>query len=43
MDAWHITWFTLATTALATVLMLPPGLALAWVLARGRFRGRVLL
>ncbi|MDQ3347193.1 MAG: molybdate ABC transporter permease subunit [Acidobacteriota bacterium] len=43
MDAWHITWFTLATAAVATVLMLPPGLALAWVLARGRFRGRVLL
>jgi molybdate transport system permease protein len=43
MDVWHITWFTLATAALATVLMLPPGLALAWLLARGRFRGRVLL
>jgi molybdate transport system permease protein len=43
MDAWHITWFTLATAVLATVLMLPPGLALAWLLARGRFRGRVLL
>ena len=43
MDAWHITWFTLATAAVATVLMLPPGLALAWALARGRFRGRVLL
>ena len=43
MDAWQITWFTLATAALATLLMLPPGLALAWLLARGRFRGRVLL
>jgi molybdate transport system permease protein len=43
MDAWHITWFTLATAAVATALMLPPGLALAWLLARGRFRGRVLL
>jgi molybdate transport system permease protein len=43
MDVWHITWFTVATAALATVLMLPPGLALAWLLARGRFRGRVLL
>jgi molybdate transport system permease protein len=43
MDLWHITWFTVATAALATVLMLPPGLALAWLLARGRFRGRVLL
>ena len=43
MDAWRITWFTVSTAALATLLMLPPGLLLAWVLARGRFRGRVLL
>jgi molybdate transport system permease protein len=43
MDVWRITWFTVATSALATALMLPPGLALAWLLARGRFRGRVLL
>jgi molybdate transport system permease protein len=43
MDAWRITWFTLGTATLATALMLPPGLALAWLLARGRFRGRVLL
>lgn len=43
MDAWRITWFTVASAALATLVMLPPGLALAWLLARGRFRGRVLL
>ena len=43
MDVWRITWFTLATAALATALMLPPGLLLAWILARGRFRGRLLL
>ncbi len=43
MDAWQITRFTLATAALATLLMLPPGLALGWLLARGRFRGRLLL
>ncbi len=43
MDAWQITWFTMATAAIATLLMLPPGLLLAWLLARGRFRGRVLL
>ena len=43
MDLWHITWFTLATSALATILMAPPGVLLAWLLARGRFRGRVLL
>lgn len=43
MDVLRITSFTLATAALATFLMLPPGLLLAWLLARGRFRGRVLL
>jgi molybdate transport system permease protein len=43
MNVWHITWFTVATAAFATVLMLPPGLFIAWLLARGRFRGRVLL
>ena len=43
MDVWRITWFTIATAAFATLLMLPPGLFLAWLLARRRFRGRVLL
>jgi molybdate transport system permease protein len=38
-----ITLFTIATAAGATLVMLVPGLALAWVLARGRFRGRLLL
>src|SRR5262245_13866039 len=43
MDLWHITWFTVATATLATLLMLLPGLLVAWALARGRFRGRVVL
>jgi molybdate transport system permease protein len=43
MDIWHITFFTLVTALGATLLMVPPGLALAWLLARGRFRGRVLV
>lgn len=43
MDLWQITWFTLATAGFATILMIPPGLFLAWALARGRFRGRLLL
>lgn len=43
LDLWRITWFTVATAGAATVLMLPPGLLIAWALARGRFRGRVLL
>jgi len=43
VDVWQITWFTLATAACATALMLPPGLLIAWALARQRFRGRLLL
>jgi molybdate transport system permease protein len=42
-DIWRITWFTVVTATAATLLMLLPGLFLAWALARGRFRGRVLL
>jgi molybdate transport system permease protein len=43
MDAWRITGLTIASAAAATLLMLPAGLLIAWLLARGRFRGRVLL
>jgi molybdate transport system permease protein len=43
IDVWRITWFTVATATTATLLMLPPGLLIAWALARGRFRGRLLL
>ena len=43
MEVWEITAFTIATAALATLLMLPPGLFLAWLLARRRFHGRVLV
>jgi molybdate transport system permease protein len=43
MDLWQITGFTLASALGATLLMVPPGLALAWLLARRRFRGRVLV
>jgi molybdate transport system permease protein len=42
-DVWRITAFTVATALAATALMLAPGVLLALVLARGRFRGRVLL
>ena len=35
--------FTVLVAVAATVLMLPPGVALAWLLARGRFRGKALL
>ena len=43
MNVWQITAFTLVAALAATALMLPPGLLLAWVLARGRFKGRILL
>jgi molybdate transport system permease protein len=43
MDVWQITLFTLFTAVAATAIMIPPGLLLAWVLARFRFKGRVLL
>ena len=43
MDLWRVAWFTLATAAGATALMLPVGVPLAWVLARRRFPGRSLL
>lgn len=43
MDIVRITLLTVGMATIATVLMLPPGLLLAWLLARGRFRGRVLL
>ena len=43
MDIWQITGFTVAAALGATALMLPPGLLLAWLLARRRFRGRALV
>ncbi|HEX2443811.1 MAG TPA: molybdate ABC transporter permease subunit [Vicinamibacterales bacterium] len=35
--------FTVATALAATALAVPPAIAIAWVLARGRFPGRALL
>ena len=43
MDVWQITWFTVATAAVATLLMAGPGLLLAWLLARRHFPGRLVL
>lgn len=39
----QVTGFTLLMALLATLVMLPPGLLLAWLLARYRFRGRSIL
>jgi molybdate transport system permease protein len=40
---WRIVLFTLETCALSTLLILPFGLGLAWLLARGRWRGKTLV
>ena len=39
-DDWHLIWFTTWVSALSTLLILPPGLALAWLLARRNWRGK---
>jgi molybdate transport system permease protein len=43
MDAWRITWFTVLCAAGATALAVPPGVVLAWLLARRKFPGRALV
>jgi molybdate transport system permease protein len=43
MAIFEITWFTVLCAAVATVIVLPAGVGLAWVLARRRFAGRTLL
>jgi molybdate transport system permease protein len=42
-EVWQVTAFTVLTALGATAAMVPPGLALAWLLARRRFRGRLLV
>jgi len=39
---WQIVGFSVGVAALATLLILPPGLGLAWLLARRRWRGKAL-
>ncbi len=39
-EVWQITWFTLAVAAGSTVLILPAGIALAWLLARRDWPGK---
>jgi molybdate transport system permease protein len=39
-DLVSVTCFTLGVASLGTVLILPPGIALAWLLARRRWRGK---
>jgi molybdate transport system permease protein len=40
---WQIVAFTAGMAVLSTVLILPPGIALAWCLARRRWRGKSLV
>src|SRR6476659_6508602 len=35
-EAWQVVFFTLKTSALSTLLILPAGVAIAWLLAQGR-------
>lgn len=42
-NAWSIAWFTLGIAALGTLLIVPPGLALGWLLARRRWPGKVVV
>jgi molybdate transport system permease protein len=39
-EAWQITWFTVGVAALSTLAILPPGIALAWLLARRDWPGK---
>ena len=40
---WRITWFTVVCAAGATALVVPPGVVIAWLLARRKFPGRSLV
>ncbi len=42
-DAWQITWFTAWVAVVSTLCILPPGLALAWLLARRDWPGKSLV
>ena len=42
-EEWQIVGLTVRTAGLATLLILPPGLLLAWLLARTRWRGKSLV
>ena len=40
LEEWQIVWFTAWVSAFSTLMILPPGLALAWVLARREWPGK---
>jgi molybdate transport system permease protein len=39
-EAWQVVWFTAWVSALSTLVILPPGLAIAWLLARRNWPGK---
>jgi molybdate transport system permease protein len=43
VEDWQIVWFTAWVAALSTVIILPVGLATAWLLARHRWPGKSLV
>ncbi len=42
-EEWQIVWFTAWVSALSTLIILPPGLAVAWLLARRNWPGKSLV
>jgi molybdate transport system permease protein len=42
-NVWEVTWFTAWVAVVSILLILPPGLAIAWALARHRWRGKSLV
>ena len=42
-EIWQVAWFTTWVAAVGTLLILAPGVALAWLLARKDWRGKTLV
>jgi molybdate transport system permease protein len=42
-EAWQIVFFTIKTSALSTLLLLPFGIAIAWLMARRAWPGKAIL
>ena len=43
VEIWQISWFTILVASLATLIMMPFGIAVAWLLARWTFNGKTAL
>lgn len=43
VEIWQISWFTILVAGLATLIMMPFGIAVAWLLARWNFTGKTAL